>query len=392
MNRYCVLCAREYGPEMKECCTHNSFVGIERVGFFRKQVRYFTLGGNCLSEIGLAAIREGAIATRDSRDREAVTQSERVAAGALKATAAKSSADAGFGSVASGLTSGEVPVLLTRLTAAIKKNGQFPLIEVSMREERSHRLIAWCYAEQYGIGLDHKAAEIYLCEALVPYGLRASAIEHEGGYDKAGRVRRTWVFDLLQNSEGPDPKLSKDADSSAAAQVENPSRGQASDAVRPPAKPAAVPGPAEIPQIKCPDCGTSMPYTAAACPKCGRRMVTLSVASGTVHMAASEERTYQGRLVNHGQPTCSKCYKELVKTSSGRGGQVVVLGRSSLEEHFDDYTHFAGSVCFLDRKVYCHICLGNQVDRCPDCGRPVQSAYRKVLKELWEVQWRAGFR
>ena len=31
-----------------------------------------------------------------------------------------------------------------------------------------------------------------------------------------------------------------------------------------------------IPQIKCPKCKTSMPYTAAACPSCEHRMVTVS--------------------------------------------------------------------------------------------------------------------
>src|SRR2546423_13955597 len=39
------------------------------------------------------------------------------------------------------------------------------------------------------------------------------------------------------------------------------------------------------PQIKCPSCKTSMPYTAAACPGCGRRMVSTG---GMVKSAPSE--------------------------------------------------------------------------------------------------------
>lgn len=38
---------------------------------------------------------------------------------------------------------------------------------------------------------------------------------------------------------------------------------------------------ADVPQIACPDCGTPMPYTAAACPTCKRRMVKLSAESAT---------------------------------------------------------------------------------------------------------------
>jgi hypothetical protein len=42
------------------------------------------------------------------------------------------------------------------------------------------------------------------------------------------------------------------------------------------------------PQIKCPNCKTSMPYTAAECPNCKRRMVAMpgnpNSGSGTVKM------------------------------------------------------------------------------------------------------------
>lgn len=70
MTRYCVLCRKEYGPHLKGCCTHNSVVAIRREGFLRKRIRYFTLDGRQVDESGLSAIREIAIATRDSGDLE----------------------------------------------------------------------------------------------------------------------------------------------------------------------------------------------------------------------------------------------------------------------------------------------------------------------------------
>jgi len=80
MTRCCVLCGREYGPHLKRCCTHNSLVAIRREGFLRKRIRYFTLDGRQVDESGLSAIRELAIATRDSPDREAIEQPENLAA------------------------------------------------------------------------------------------------------------------------------------------------------------------------------------------------------------------------------------------------------------------------------------------------------------------------
>lgn len=43
-----------------------------------------------------------------------------------------------------------------------------------------------------------------------------------------------------------------------------------------------------VPQIKCPQCKTMMPYTAAACPNCKRRMVT--VTKSTEPYKTPEER------------------------------------------------------------------------------------------------------
>jgi hypothetical protein len=45
MSKYCVLCGKEYGPHLKECCTHNSLVAIKKEGFLRKRIRFFALDG-----------------------------------------------------------------------------------------------------------------------------------------------------------------------------------------------------------------------------------------------------------------------------------------------------------------------------------------------------------
>ena len=77
MSKYCVLCGKEYGPHLKECCTHNSLVAIKREGFLRKRIRFFALDGRELDENGLSAIREIAVATHNSADREAIRQPRR---------------------------------------------------------------------------------------------------------------------------------------------------------------------------------------------------------------------------------------------------------------------------------------------------------------------------
>jgi len=76
MGKYCLLCQKEFGPHLKECCTRNSLVAMEREGFLKKRIRYFSLDGQELDEDGLSGIREIAAATRASIDREPATQLE----------------------------------------------------------------------------------------------------------------------------------------------------------------------------------------------------------------------------------------------------------------------------------------------------------------------------
>src|SRR2546425_12966860 len=68
LNKYCVLCEKEFGPSLNEHCTADSLVAIEkrREGFFRNRVsvQYFTLDGTELTPTQLTAIREKAAEAR----------------------------------------------------------------------------------------------------------------------------------------------------------------------------------------------------------------------------------------------------------------------------------------------------------------------------------------
>jgi len=87
--------------------------------------------------------------------------------------------------------------------------------------------------------------------------------------------------------------------------------------------------------------------------------------------------------INVDRPICSGCSLELKSTGSMFGsGQVVILGGGSTEQAQDDYTQFAGSLCFQCRKVFCPTCLGEQVDRCPVCRGEVMPAFKSALRKL----------
>lgn len=86
--------------------------------------------------------------------------------------------------------------------------------------------------------------------------------------------------------------------------------------------------------------------------------------------------------VNFDRPACSQCGQKLRPTPSFFGkSQTVVLG-GSVQQAKDDYAHFAGSICFQCRAVFCVECLGGHVDKCPRCHGEAKTAYRKTLKEL----------
>lgn len=62
MSRYCVVCGKEWGPQMKICCSENSLVAIRRDGFLRRKSHYFNLDGVPLHEEDLARLRRSEMA------------------------------------------------------------------------------------------------------------------------------------------------------------------------------------------------------------------------------------------------------------------------------------------------------------------------------------------
>jgi hypothetical protein len=57
LNRYCILCGKEWGPDFTLCCTANSLVRIQREGRFRKAVCYFYENGTRLDANALLELR-----------------------------------------------------------------------------------------------------------------------------------------------------------------------------------------------------------------------------------------------------------------------------------------------------------------------------------------------
>jgi hypothetical protein len=58
MNRYCIVCGKEWGPALNRCCTETSLVAIVRTGFFKKKTLYYDLNGITIDEAHLAQLRE----------------------------------------------------------------------------------------------------------------------------------------------------------------------------------------------------------------------------------------------------------------------------------------------------------------------------------------------
>ena len=59
LERYCVVCKKEWGPRLKSCCTSNSLVVIKKSGKSTKEViTYYDLDGRELSEQELSQIQE----------------------------------------------------------------------------------------------------------------------------------------------------------------------------------------------------------------------------------------------------------------------------------------------------------------------------------------------
>jgi len=58
LNKYCVVCGREFGPHLESHCTPNSLVAVQKEGFVNIRTRYFDSNGKELSESDLSQLKE----------------------------------------------------------------------------------------------------------------------------------------------------------------------------------------------------------------------------------------------------------------------------------------------------------------------------------------------
>jgi hypothetical protein len=57
MTRYCLVCGKEWGPDLETCCTDGSLVVIKVEGLFKKKENFFTLDGKPLTPEQLEEMR-----------------------------------------------------------------------------------------------------------------------------------------------------------------------------------------------------------------------------------------------------------------------------------------------------------------------------------------------
>jgi len=85
------------------------------------------------------------------------------------------------------------------------------------------------------------------------------------------------------------------------------------------------------------------------------------------------------------RPSCFSCGKPLAGGESMLGGQgVVTFGISSrpLDEIKQDYRLFDGTICFKCLALFCLDCVGQPIDRCPQCRGKTEPATRRHLLRL----------
>jgi len=58
LDRYCVVCGKQYNSQFESCCTPSSLVAVKEEGFFKKRIKYFSLDGKPLDENHLSRMRE----------------------------------------------------------------------------------------------------------------------------------------------------------------------------------------------------------------------------------------------------------------------------------------------------------------------------------------------
>jgi hypothetical protein len=58
MNKYCVVCGKEFGPDVDKHCTDTSIVAILKTGVFKKVVEYYSLRGDEINANELSQMKE----------------------------------------------------------------------------------------------------------------------------------------------------------------------------------------------------------------------------------------------------------------------------------------------------------------------------------------------
>jgi tetratricopeptide (TPR) repeat protein len=65
MNKYCVVCEKEFGPHLQSHCTDKSLIAVTRIGY-RKKIVYYSLDGKELSDSDLAALKDTEISRKET--------------------------------------------------------------------------------------------------------------------------------------------------------------------------------------------------------------------------------------------------------------------------------------------------------------------------------------
>jgi hypothetical protein len=91
--------------------------------------------------------------------------------------------------------------------------------------------------------------------------------------------------------------------------------------------------------------------------------------------------------MNPDAPACFQCDKSLDGGGSlldDRGGKIFTFGATtgSAADMRQRYRLFMGTVCFDCLAVFCSECVGEPIDRCPQCGGATKPAYNRELLEL----------
>jgi hypothetical protein len=77
MNKYCVVCGKEFGPHLETHCTDNSLVVIARTGF-RRIAAYYSLDGKKLTDSDLTALKNTETARKETWKQSSIESKKRI--------------------------------------------------------------------------------------------------------------------------------------------------------------------------------------------------------------------------------------------------------------------------------------------------------------------------